>query len=104
MAFIYEGMGLLLAWIVKQFFWVPHRFRYGILVAGGWGNYADLREYINFKLLLEETQSASLSDFCHHECDSGSAVQFLDGPKHRGSLCVCLHLRILREWPRAYEL
>ncbi|PSS37046.1 hypothetical protein PHLCEN_2v1085 [Hermanssonia centrifuga] len=42
-AFIYEGMGLLLAWIVKQFFWVPHRFRYGILVAGGWGNYGDIR-------------------------------------------------------------
>lgn len=36
-------MGLLLAWIVKQFFWVPHRFRYGILVAGGWGNYGDIR-------------------------------------------------------------
>lgn len=43
-AFIYEGLGLLLAFIVKQFFWVPHRFRYGILVAGGWGNYGDIRE------------------------------------------------------------
>ncbi|KAL0579988.1 Protein M3 [Marasmius crinis-equi] len=41
-ASIYEILGVLIAWIVKQFFWVPHRFRYGILVAGGWGNVGDL--------------------------------------------------------------
>ncbi len=35
---------MLIAWTVKQFFWVPHRFRYGILFAGGWSNYADLRK------------------------------------------------------------
>ncbi|KLO16244.1 auxin efflux carrier [Schizopora paradoxa] len=38
----YEASGILMAWLVKQFFWVPHRFRYGILVAGGWGNYGDI--------------------------------------------------------------
>ncbi|KAH8111143.1 auxin efflux carrier [Phellopilus nigrolimitatus] len=38
----YELLGILLAWIIKQFFWVPHRFRYGILVAGGWGNVGDV--------------------------------------------------------------
>lgn len=42
-AFIYEGIGIIIAWFIKQFFWIPHRFRYGILVAGGWGNYADIR-------------------------------------------------------------
>ncbi|KAF4613989.1 hypothetical protein D9613_007634 [Agrocybe pediades] len=41
-ALLYEGIGMLLAFIVKQFFWVPHRFRYGILVAGGWGNVGDI--------------------------------------------------------------
>ncbi|KAJ7042178.1 auxin efflux carrier transmembrane protein [Mycena alexandri] len=41
-ALLYEGMGMVLAWLVSQFFWVPHRFRWGILVAGGWGNYGDI--------------------------------------------------------------
>ena len=42
-AFLYEAIGLAQAWIVKQFFWVPHRFRHGILVAGAFGNVGDLR-------------------------------------------------------------
>lgn len=41
-AVIYEVIGVGIAWIVKQIFWVPHRFRYGVLVAGGWGNYGDI--------------------------------------------------------------
>ncbi|KAJ6551977.1 auxin efflux carrier [Mycena capillaripes] len=41
-ALLYEGMGIILAWLVSRFFWVPHRFRWGILVAGGWGNYGDI--------------------------------------------------------------
>ncbi|THH16078.1 hypothetical protein EW146_g4493 [Bondarzewia mesenterica] len=41
-AFIYEGLGLIIAWIIKQFFWVPHQFRYGILVAGIFGNTGDI--------------------------------------------------------------
>lgn len=36
-------MGIALGWLVKQFFWVPHRFRYGMLVAGGWNNTGDIR-------------------------------------------------------------
>lgn len=43
--FIYEGLGIIMALIIRQFFWVPHRFRYGLLVAGGWGNYGDIREF-----------------------------------------------------------
>jgi predicted permease len=43
-ALLYEGIGMIMALIIKQFFWVPHRFRYGILVAGGWGNVGDIRE------------------------------------------------------------
>ncbi|KAK0220435.1 auxin efflux carrier [Armillaria fumosa] len=39
---IYQFMGIGLAWLIKQFFWVPHRFRYGMLAAGGWGNYGDI--------------------------------------------------------------
>ncbi len=41
---IYQALGIIIAWGIKQCFWVPHRFRYGILVAGGWGNFGDLRE------------------------------------------------------------
>jgi len=40
-AILYEIMGVVIAWIVKQVFWVPHRFRFGLLVAGGWGNYGE---------------------------------------------------------------
>ena len=43
-ALLYEAIGILFAWIIKQFFWVPHQFRYGILVAGGWANVGDIRE------------------------------------------------------------
>lgn len=42
-AFIYEIIGFLFAWGVKQFFWVPHRFRNGILMAGTISNYSDIR-------------------------------------------------------------
>ncbi|KAG5646033.1 hypothetical protein DXG03_004635 [Asterophora parasitica] len=41
-AISYEAIGIAMAWIIKQFFWVPHRFRYGVLVAGGWGNVGDI--------------------------------------------------------------
>ncbi|KZT24321.1 auxin efflux carrier [Neolentinus lepideus HHB14362 ss-1] len=41
-AMLYEVVGIVMAWIIKQFFWVPHRFRHGIIVAGGWGNYGDI--------------------------------------------------------------
>ncbi|KAG8842261.1 Protein M3 [Tulasnella sp. 330] len=40
--FIYQGLGLVLSLIIRQFFWVPHRFRYGILAAGTWGNWGDI--------------------------------------------------------------
>jgi predicted permease len=47
-AFIYEALGMLLAWIVSQIFWVPHQFRFGILVAGGWANIGDIRMFHSF--------------------------------------------------------
>lgn len=40
---LYGIVGAAMAWIIKQFFWVPHRFRYGILAAGCWGNFGDIR-------------------------------------------------------------
>jgi len=42
-ALLYKFIGIALAWLIKQVCWVPHRFRYGILVAGGWGNEGDIR-------------------------------------------------------------
>ncbi|KAJ3994796.1 auxin efflux carrier [Lentinula boryana] len=41
-AIIYEVLGVAMAWITRTLFWVPHRFRYGILVAGGWANVGDI--------------------------------------------------------------
>lgn len=41
---IYLGLGVFMAWIISQLFWVPHRFRFGILMAGGWVNYGDIRK------------------------------------------------------------
>jgi predicted permease len=41
-ALIYMLIGITLSWIIKQLFWVPHRFRHGILVAGGWANIGDI--------------------------------------------------------------
>ncbi|KAI0314544.1 auxin efflux carrier [Amylostereum chailletii] len=40
--FVYGFIGMIMSWVIKKFFWVPHRFRFGILVAGGWGNYGDI--------------------------------------------------------------
>jgi len=39
---LYQVLGLAQAWIIKQFFWVPHRFRYGVLAAGIWSNWGDV--------------------------------------------------------------
>ncbi|KAG1741693.1 auxin efflux carrier [Suillus lakei] len=41
-ALIYMLIGITISWIIKQLFWVPHRFRHGILVAGGWANIGDI--------------------------------------------------------------
>lgn len=60
-ALLYEAMGIVLAWLIRQFFWVPHRFRYGLLVAGGWGNVGDIRTSSRHKLLFQNVDSAHLS-------------------------------------------
>lgn len=41
-AIIYMAIGFALSLFIKQFFWVPYRFRYGILVAGGWASSCDI--------------------------------------------------------------
>ncbi|KAG8859962.1 Protein M3 [Serendipita sp. 411] len=39
---IYQTLGLVLALIIREFFWVPHRFRSGLVVAGIWSNWGDV--------------------------------------------------------------
>jgi predicted permease len=39
---IYQIIGCFTSLAVAAFFWVPHRFRWGIVVAGIWGNYGDV--------------------------------------------------------------
>ncbi|KAG2117557.1 hypothetical protein BD769DRAFT_1484543 [Suillus cothurnatus] len=41
-AIIYMTIGFALSLFIKQFFWVPYRFRYGIFVAGGWASSCDI--------------------------------------------------------------
>jgi len=41
-ALLYQALGLVFAWIVRLFFYVPARFQRGILVAGGWNNWGDV--------------------------------------------------------------
>ncbi|KAG1722787.1 auxin efflux carrier [Suillus paluster] len=41
-AIIYMAMGFALSLSIKKFFWVPHRFRYGVIVAGGWAGIGDI--------------------------------------------------------------
>jgi predicted permease len=60
-ALIYMLIGITLSWIIKQLFWVPHRFRHGIIVAGGWANTADIR-----KPTKTLWQPYILSDACSH--------------------------------------
>lgn len=47
-AVLYEALGIVLAWLIRQFYWVPHRFRFGFLIAGGWGNVGDLGAFVLF--------------------------------------------------------
>jgi lipoprotein signal peptidase len=52
-AFLYMAIGLALGWVVKQLFWVPHRFRYGIIVAGGWSNWGDIRMFVSTLSIMQ---------------------------------------------------
>ncbi|KAH8814734.1 auxin efflux carrier [Flagelloscypha sp. PMI_526] len=56
-AVIYHILGFVLTWLIKQFFWVPHRMRNGILVAGMFGNVGD----IPISVLMSITASAPFS-------------------------------------------
>lgn len=72
-AIVYEGLGILFAWIIKQFFWVPHRFRYGILMAGGWSNYGDVREsklYIRPIVQILNDVHSYCRDHEYHRCSA----------------------------------
>ena len=58
--FVYGVLGILMAWIIRTFFWVPHRFRYGVLVAGGWSNYGDIRPSLSiYQRPLSNVRSAT---------------------------------------------
>ncbi|KIM54956.1 hypothetical protein SCLCIDRAFT_1221571 [Scleroderma citrinum Foug A] len=69
-AILYEAIGLIMSWIIKQLFWVPHRFRYGLLVAGGWANTGDIPTAVVMSLM--------------------ASAPF--------SLCACLHYNAFHPW------
>ena len=61
---LYQLYGLILGFAIKRLFWLPHRFRYGIYVAAGWGNYGDIRQshtrYRLFRVLKPFPATASI--------------------------------------------
>lgn len=44
-ALLYQALGFILAFVIKRVFWVPHRFRWGIVVASVWANWGDIRKH-----------------------------------------------------------
>ncbi|KAJ3536235.1 hypothetical protein NM688_g6866 [Phlebia brevispora] len=42
LAFIYQAIGLVIAWVTRELFWVPYRCRNGILAMGIFGNWGDI--------------------------------------------------------------
>ncbi|KAG2755100.1 hypothetical protein P692DRAFT_20649253, partial [Suillus brevipes Sb2] len=54
-ALIYMLIGITLSWIIKQLFWVPSRFRHGIIVAGGWANTADIPISVTLSVMASES-------------------------------------------------
>jgi hypothetical protein len=56
-AIIYMAIGFALSLSIKQFFWVPYRFRYGILVAGGWASSCDISR-------LNVSYTVPFADWC----------------------------------------
>ncbi|KAG6333240.1 hypothetical protein ID866_5848 [Astraeus odoratus] len=50
-ALLYGFIGMTMSWFIKQVFWVPHRFRNGILVAGGWSNVGDITTSVVLDLM-----------------------------------------------------
>ena len=98
-AVLYEIIGGLIAWIIKQFFWVPHRFRYGILVAGVFGNVGDIRElcsimhssHLNVELLFRSYPIATASDNERHRRHAVSRHQ---RPEFIGGLHLSVYSRV----------
>ncbi|KAG9311198.1 auxin efflux carrier [Chiua virens] len=68
-ALLYEAIGIAMSWTIKQIFWVPHRFRYGILVAGGWANVGD----IPTSVIMSLTAAAPF----HGESDQNLAIAYI---------------------------
>jgi len=54
---VYGVVRVAMAWIIRWFFWVPHRFWYGILAAGGWGNHGDIRTWVVLPISLQTQQN-----------------------------------------------
>lgn len=68
---LYQLYGFCLAFLIKQIFWVPHRFRHGIYVAAGWGNYGELRTSAPLPI-QPSTSDTSLS----YRCDAYNHVRY----------------------------
>lgn len=50
-ALLYHLIGAFFGLVAKYCFWVPHRFRYGVIVAGAFGNVGDLRKHISLVII-----------------------------------------------------
>lgn len=88
-----------MAFVIKQFFWVPHRFRYGILVAGGWANVGDIREL--FPIALSDILIDKMYSNCrNHEHNRSGSLPRNPGPKS----CRCLYCCLYTSFPGTFPI
>ncbi|KAG2343471.1 hypothetical protein BDR05DRAFT_1059664 [Suillus weaverae] len=79
-AIIYMIIGFALSLFIKQIFWVPYRFRYGIFVAGGWASSCDITISV-----MTDIMASLPFDGVH---DQDLAVTYV------GAFCVIFYLTI----------
>jgi len=93
MGFIYHLIGLLISLVIREIFWVPHRFRSGIIVAGVWSNFGDIRESITIIFWVKWLKK--FASYCgNHEYHCQRA---LPTRRHRSRCGIhfCIHIGVL---------
>lgn len=102
-ALLYQLTGAFLGLVAKQFFWVPHRFRYGIIVAGAFGNIGDLRKLHNLLVMsyraVPHIWFQKNSHRCSFERYQFAAFQWDKGSKPVHRICFCHYIGLSRVSP-----
>ena len=97
-ALIYMLIGFAIAWVIKLSFWIPHRFRYGILVAGGWANLGDIRKLNELAVYFQYLTLTCISDLSDHEHNVIGSFQRFSGWEPRCELHCCFSSCVFGEY------